>query len=213
METKILACATLKNELNFLLEKHQLDYETIWIESGLHNRPEKLHERLETELTKIENCNRLLVAFGKCENALENLPKGPYELIYPRVEDCISLFFGSDAARNAYGKEHLAIYLTQGWMEGEANLISEYQHMLDKYDKETADDVMAMMYAQYKELALLDTKVTDINELWEETDCVEEFTKLKRAVVPASLGYLEQLLTGPWTEAKFQVVPASESKF
>ncbi len=213
MKTKILACATLKNELTFLCEKHALSYETIWIESGLHNRPKKLHERLQEELDQMKDCDRLLLAFGNCGNAVENLKKGSYELIYPRVDDCISLFFGSDEARNDYARVHKAIYMTQGWLDGESNIISEYQHMLEKYDKETADGVLEMMYGHYEELALLDTKVTDIDELWEETKSVEEFTKLQRRVVPATLSYLEQLLVGPWHEPEFHIIPASVSSF
>ncbi len=213
MKTVILACATLKNELSYLCEKHQLDYETVWIESGLHNRPQKLHERLQTELDQMENCGRILAAFGNCGNARENLRKGPYEIICPRVDDCISLFFGSDEERNAYGRTHRAIYMTQGWMDGESNVISEYQHLLEKYDKETADSIIEMMYGHYEELALLDTKVTDIGQLWQETDCVEEFTHLHRRIVPATLTYLEQLLTGPWDESNFLIIPAEASRF
>ncbi len=213
MNTKILACATLKNELSFLCEKHQLSFETIWIESGLHNRPKKLHERLQEELNKIGNCDRLLLAFGNCGNAVENLQKGPYELICPKVDDCISLFFGSDESRNAYGRKHKSIYMTQGWMDGESNLVTEYQHMLEKYDKETADSIIEMMYGHYEELALLDTRITDIKELWDETGVVEEFTKLKRRIVPGTLSYLEQLLTGPWKEDQFHVIPKSETRF
>ncbi len=213
MKTKILACATLKNELNALCEKHQLSYETVWIESGMHNHPEKLRERIVQKLLEIRDCDRLLLAFGNCGNALEHLRKGPYELIFPKADDCISMFFGSNAARNAYGREHRAVYMTQGWMDGESNIITEYQQLLERYDKETADSVIDMMYGHYEELALLDTKVTDIRQLWEETAPVEEFAKLKRNVVPASLSYLEQLLTGPWDEEKFRIIPASVSSF
>ncbi|MCC8138930.1 MAG: DUF1638 domain-containing protein [Lachnospiraceae bacterium] len=205
MQTKLLACATLKNELEFLCQRMHISYETIWIESGLHNRPELLHKRIQTELDQITDCDRLLVAFGNCGNALTDLQKGDYEMIIPRVDDCISLFFGSDAVRNAYGREHASIYLTQGWMDGESNIVAEYQHMLDKYGQETADSIIKMMYGHYKELALLDTGVTDIQCLVDETAKVEDIVHLTRRVVPVGLGYLERLLTGPWSEEEFRI--------
>lgn len=91
MRTKLLACATLKNELEFLCQRMHISYETIWIESGLHNRPELLHKRIQAELDQIKDCDRLLVAFGNCGNALTDLQKGDYEMIIPKVEDIVHL--------------------------------------------------------------------------------------------------------------------------
>lgn len=213
MTTKILACETLRSEIEMIIAQKQLNSEVIWLESGLHNVPEKLHERLQHELDSITDCDRLLLGFGRCGNSVLGLRTGNYETIFPRVEDCISLFFGSDDARNTYGREHAAIYMTEGWLRGESNIVSEYNHLYQKYDRETTESIIEMMYGHYRELALLDTGVYPIDRLYDETAVAENIIGLKRVCVPASLSYLEQLLTGPWDEEKFcRIAPYSEIK-
>ena len=44
LKTAILACKTLRHEIEKACEKYNIDYPIHWIESGLHNYPEKLHK-------------------------------------------------------------------------------------------------------------------------------------------------------------------------
>lgn len=206
MNTKLIACKTLGDELRLVMGRLHLDYEIVWIESGLHNTPNKLNKRLQEELDSI-SCDRLLTAFGRCGSSLQGLIAGDYEWIIPRVDDCISLLFGSDAAREEYGRQNAAIFLTEGWMRGERNIWVEYQHAVEKYGEETAQDISEMMYGHYRELALLDTGAFPIEKLWNETVCIEEKISLKRKITPATLTYIEKLLTGPWTEEEFYIFP------
>ncbi len=208
MRIKVLACETLRDEIESIMQKHNLDYEVIWLESGLHNTPKKLFECMQKKLDAITECDRLLMVIGRCGNSVLNLMTGVYETVMPRVDDCISLFFGSDKARNDYGREHAAIYMTEGWLRGESNIVSEYDHMLEKYDEETARDIIEMMYGHYKELALLDTGVYPIDRLYEKTEMVENITGLKRECVSVKLDYLEQLFIGPLDTEKFWIFPA-----
>lgn len=147
------------------------------------------------------------LAIGRCGNSVLNLMTGDYETVMPKVEDCISLFFGSDKARNDYGCEHASIYMTKGWLRGESNIISEYNHMLEEYDEETAKDIIEMMYGHYKELTLLDTGVYPIDNLFEETGTVEKIIGLKRVCLSVKIDYLGQLFTGPLVDEKFWIFP------
>lgn len=208
MKIKVLACETLRDEIESVMKKSNLDYEVIWLESGLHNTPKRLHKCIQEKLDSITECDRLLMAIGRCGNSVLDLVTGDYETVMPKVEDCISLFFGSDKVRNDYGREHAAIYMTEGWLRGESNIISEYDRMLKRYDEETAKDIIEMMYGNYKELALLDTGVYPIDRFYEKTEAVENIIGLKRVCVSAKLDYLEQLFTGPLDPEKFWVFPA-----
>ena len=207
MKVKVLACETLRDEIESIIQKNKLDFEIIWLESGLHNTPKKLHKCIQEKLDSVTGCDRLLMALGRCGNSVLDLMTGDYETIMPKVEDCISLFFGSDKARNDYGREHAAIYMTEGWLRGESNIISEYNHMLEKYGEDTARDIIEMMYGHYRELALLDTGVYPIECLFEETEAVEKIIGLKRACVSAKIDYLEQLFLDPMDTEKFWIFP------
>ena len=60
MKTAILACKTLRHEIEKACEKHNIDYPIHWIESGLHNYPEKLHKYIQDELDNMQDYDRVI---------------------------------------------------------------------------------------------------------------------------------------------------------
>lgn len=210
-ETKILACETLKAELMRVMREENCDYPIIWIESGLHDVPKKLHRRLQEEIDKVTDCSRLILFFGRCGNAVEGLRAGDFEMIVPKLADCISLLWGSDEERNKFGTENAAYYLTEGWMRGERNIWVTYVQMVEKYGQETADEIAGIMYNHYRTLALLDSGTEPIEHLYEETEPIEEKLHLKRRIVPVRLDLLHTLLKGPWDEKYFDIVEPGDT--
>lgn len=213
MRTVIVACKTLEDELNYAMKKTGVDYPVYWIESGLHNVPKKLNKRIVEILDSLE-ADRVLMALGFCGNAVQNIIPKDFELIIPRVDDCISLLIGSQRDRAKVSEEHAAYFLTEGWMRGERNLWVEYQYTVDKYGKEEAESIAKMMYGHYRTLGLLDTGVNPIEPLIKSTKIISETLKLEQKVIPASVTYLELLLTGPWKGDKFIIKePGKEVAF
>lgn len=212
MRIKILACKTLEAEINRVLhEENEEDIPVVWIESGLHNYPKKLHARLQEEIDKITDCDRLLLFFGHCGDSVNGLVSGDFEMVIPKFSDCISLLMGSDERRNAYGRENAAYYLTEGWMRGERNLWVEYQYTVDKYGEEQAKEITEMMYAHYRTLALLDTGTEPIDKLYQETEGIEKMLGMKRQIVPASVDRLRELLRGTLNPQYYDIVKPGET--
>ena len=216
MKTMILACQTLEDELLYTMKQSNINYEIMWIESSLHNVPQKLHSQMQEciqEIAKNKSCDRLLVAMGKCGNAIDKIVNGPFEMIIPKVDDCISLLFGSDEKRNNYTNEHSAYYLTQGWMRGKCNILAEYEYSIKKYGQETADVIAEMMYGHYKQLALLDNGINSIDTLYRMTEPIEKNLNLKRCVVPVTVNYLVRLLNGPWDQEHFFKIAPNDTLY
>lgn len=209
MRTVIIACKTLEDELNYAIKNTGIDYPIEWIESGLHNIPKNLNNYLQNILNDIK-ADRALVTMGFCGNSLIGIQTGAFELIVPRVDDCISLLIGSPKKRAQITNEHAAYFLTEGWMRGERNIWNEYTYSVDKYGEEIAKSIFDMMYAHYRTLGLLDSGVSSMQPLLESTKKIADTLKLEQKIIPASVSYIEQLITGPWTEDKF-VVKASNS--
>ncbi len=207
MRTVIIACETLKEELMSLFDELEPDADVRWIESGLHNYPQKLHDRLQAAIDGVTDCGQLILLFGRCGNAVSDLKAGNFEMIIPKVDDCISLLMGSDERRQEYSKKNAAYYLTKGWLRGERNLWTEYTYSVEKYGEEIAKDIAKTMFCNYRTLALLDTGVCSVENLMEETLIIEETLNLKRTIVPATLSYMRELLTGPWDDTRYEVVP------
>lgn len=212
MRTKILACRTLESEISRVLrEENHETIPVIWIESGLHNFPKKLHVRLQEEIDKVTDCDRLLLFFGHCGDAVDGLKSGNFEMVIPKFSDCISLLMGSDERRNAYGRENAAYYLTEGWMRGERNLWVEYQYTVNKYGEEQAKEIAEMMYGHYRTLALLDTGTEPIDQLYDETEEIEKTLNMKRQIVPATVDRLRELLRDSPDPDFFDVVKPGET--
>lgn len=204
MKTAIVACRTLEDELNFAINKTGTTYPVEWIESGLHNTPKKLKARL-SELLYGMNVERVLLVMGFCGNSIQGIKTGNFELIVPRVDDCISLLIGSLKERNDVSRKHAAYFLTDGWMRGERNIWVEYQYAVHKYGENEAKNIADLMYGHYRTLGILDAGVNPINPLIESTKIIADTLNLEQKVIPASVSYIGQLLTGPWPEDKFIV--------
>ena len=211
----MIACETLKSEIEYAAAKHGVNRRIVWLEHLLHNVPDKLRAALQQAIEDVTGADRVLLGYGNCGNAVQGLVSGDFELIVPRIDDCISLMLGSQSYRERYSREHRAFYLTDGFLRGEHTMESEYADLVEDYGREEADEVMGMMYAHYETMAYLDTKLYDIDELMERTRPLCDIIETKQVVEPAVLSYVEQLVCGPWPDELFvrvgphEEVPAS----
>jgi hypothetical protein len=174
-----------------------------WIESGLHNFPDKLRSAIQ-EILDATDADRVLLAMGFCGNALDQLETRNFELIFPKADDCITFLIGSFDERKRYERTY---FLTKGWLEGERNIYEEYKHTMDKYGKEIGKTIMDMMLKHYKYLGILDTGAYEYEALISESRPIADELGLDIREIPATDAFLKQLLTGPWTADRFSVVP------
>lgn len=201
MGAVIIACNTIKDEVNKVIEEEGIDYPVIWIESGLHNFPDKLREKLQEQINKISNVENIILAYGYCGNALLGVYSDNAKLIIPRVDDCISLLLGSYQKREALSNELGSYFLTRGWIENEQNIIKEYERSLDRYGEEQADRVMKIMLEHYKRLILIDTGAYSLDDkCFEKSFALAKRMGLRYQIEPGSLNLLKKLLTGPWDD-------------
>lgn len=203
MKTVVVACETIKNELLQAMDNAGKDYQILWIESGLHIVPQNLHKRLQDLLNHLQGVDRVLLAMGVCGNAIVGLNAEHFQIIVPRVDDCITLLLGSMEKRKKISQEYSAYFLTQGWLNGERNILVEYQYMVEKYGEKTAKEIGVLMYKHYRTLMLLDTGTDSMAKLKEETALFAETFGWEQKTISGTLNYLERLLKGPWDESHF----------
>lgn len=208
MKTVIICCKTIEHELTLAAARTGASYPVIWIESGLHNVPSKLNARLRQELEQLpKDVERVLLGFGYCGNSLIGLETGAYEMILPRVDDCITLMLGSYRRRLQITKEEGTYFLTEGWLRGERNIWEEYLHARGRYGEKRARQIFSSMLAHYSRLAIVDTGACDLERLLPTTEMIATELGLRHQVLPGSLSLLEALLTGPWDGPAFLTVP------
>ncbi len=80
MKTVILACNTIRDELEKSASAADCRHPFIWIESGLHLVPDSLRKRVQEELDRISGVERVLLGFGFCGNAVAGLETRDFQL-------------------------------------------------------------------------------------------------------------------------------------
>lgn len=212
MEEKIciVACETIRDEFQKVKEEVDCRYPVIWLPSGLHNTPDKLHEKLQETIKSVSDCDKILFAMGYCGNSIAGLKTENAELIFPRVDDCISLMLGSVTQRKEVCSGCGTYFLTKGWLDGEKNLWAEYLYTVEKYGKKRAKRIMSVMLHNYERLGVLDTGAYCIEEILPETKKIAAELELRHEVLPGSDSYIRRLLTGPWEEKQFLLVKPGE---
>jgi hypothetical protein len=207
VKTIILACNTIRDELEKAALAADCHHPFIWIESGLHLVPDALRKRVQQELDGISGVERVLLGFGFCGNAVVGLDTKDFQLIAPRVDDCITWLLGSKENRDRCGKEGGVYFLTKGWLEGEVNIWKEYQATLARFGPERTDRIYRHMLAHYRFLGLIDTGAYDLEGLLPQVRDIAATLKLDTKILLGSDLYLKRFLTGPWDTRDFLIVP------
>ena len=207
MKPVSIACKTIENELLAAMEQVDCHFPVLWLESGLHNWPDKLRNRIQELLDQCQGCDTVLLAMSFCGNSVVGLKTHNFQLVIPRSDDCITLLLGSLARRQ---EAKATYFLTEGWLKGELNLWKEYQNCLAKYGEKRGKRIFSALLAHYKNLALVDTGCFDREVLEKQVQEIAAVLGLEYICLDGTLDHLKQLLTGPWTENRFvQVAPHS----
>ena len=207
MKTIILACNTIRGEVEEAVAKTGCPHDIIWIESGLHLVPDSLRKRMQEALNEIKEVSRVLLAFGFCGNAVVGLTTGDYKLVIPKVDDCITLLLGSKENRENCTRQGGVYFLTKGWLEGEANIWKEYQTVLDRFGSERTQLIFKKIFAYYKFLGLIDTGAYDLPGLVPHAREIATTLELQLVTIEGTDRYLRHLLSGPWDDESFVVIP------
>ena len=212
MNTVIIACRTLEDEIELAKKNTGCDCPVIYIESGLHERPMNLTKALREVFEGIDpGVERVLMALGQCGNGLTGLTAGSFELILPKVDDCLSLLIGSNSEKTRINLQDKAFFLTMGWLKGESTIMSQYKHSVEKFGEDVALSIMEMMYEHYETMGLIDTGAAPIEQLWNEAEEITTLLGLKRKIYKGTISYIEELLTGPWPSERFIIKKPGEA--
>jgi len=209
MDTVVIGCRTLENELRQAMEESGCSYDIKWFQSGLHDVPKKLHVALQELIDEAQRDGyvRALLSMGYCGNSLAGLQTGELTLIIPRVDDCISFLLGSYKNRAELAKKDPSYFMTEGWLKGERNIWREYEYAINKYGEETGKEIFDMMFGHYHSLAMLDTKSYDLTQTLKESERIAKALNLEHKVIPGTISYVKKLMTGPWDNEDFVTIP------
>jgi len=206
----IVACQTVQEELRLAIKQTGVNYPVIYIESGLHNQPGSLRREIQETIDRIDNVTTILLVFGYCGNSLLGVKSSKFKMVLPRVDDCIALLLGSGDVRKKISREIGTYFLTKGWLDGESNLLQEYQRCIVLYGEQRATRIMQTMLKHYGRFMVIDTGAYPVESI---TASTQEFAKKhnkRHEVAPGCLRLFHKLLLGQWDEEFIILEPGQE---
>ena len=205
MKQLLIACETIRNEVELALKNQAVEIETVWMVNTLHDSPERLRDALQIEINKAEeDYDELIFAYGFCGNGLLGLKSEKATLIIPKYGDCIDILLCE--TENLERIRTNTYFLTEGWLKGENTLDIEYERNLKKYGEKRAKWINDKMFNHYKDLMLIDTGAFDVAAALPRVNHIGELIGLDVIIGKACITPLEKLITGQWDE-NFCVIP------
>ena len=194
----IIACSMMEDELNALLKDIHTNTSVLWLDRGYHNTPEKLRDKLQELILTLQDQDEILLAFGLCGNGTAGLYSPHTALILPKFDDCLNMLLCRFPRTTRAMAKPGTIYMTRGWTLDQEGIIQQYEEMGKRYDDETREAVMEMMYEHYNSITLIDTGCYEMEPVQNYAKEVCELLDFSIEKEPGSIQILRELITGQW---------------
>ena len=173
-------------------------------------RPGKGPSDLRMEELSIPPAGDIILALGFCGKGLQGLVSQTSPMVFPRVDDCISLFLNNGCAREEIQRDAHAFYFTRGWLCHNNPMVDSYLKAMERFGPEKAHQLLKATMAAYQRITLIDTGAYDLAGSQLETEALAKDLKLEHTVVPGSVQLLERLFAGPW-DSEIVLIPPGKT--
>jgi len=196
MRNVIIACETVKDELELAMKQTSCNYPVVWINSEFHIDPNLLRTKLQEEIDNVKDADNILLVYGCCGNAVIGLKASTADLVFPRTDDCISMVLCQPNQK--FERKKATYFLTKGWIESPKSLIKEYQNAIKRYGEKKTKRIFQVMLKHYNYLMLIDTGAYNIDEYYDKASHIAQITDLNLFVEKGGIWLIKKLLTGPY---------------
>lgn len=189
----LLACGMQQDETERLREQYHLTYPVIYLERGMHERPEELHQRLQDLINENQDHDAILLTYGLCGRATEGLRSPHTRLVMPRFHDCIHQLLENNVDKHT-------LYLTRAWTLDEKSIQGQIQGICASYEPWQAREIISAIYGGYERIAVIDTDSYDTEPILAATRQTAAHLGMETCLVPSPCHVLRKLLTGEWDD-------------
>ena len=200
MKRILFGCGIVQKELEDAVKRYGIDdLDIFWFEGGLHNNPQTLRDALQEKIDATTDYDEIILGYGLCGNALLGISATNCDILYPKTDDCISALMCENCRMSELRRN--SFFTSRGWLSenAEDQYTADYNRMVEKFDEETAKELMDDIYAAYKNLVYMQTE-----EVISEEDMAKAKEKasvmgLELVFEPATITLYEKLIRGDET--------------
>lgn len=163
MKIGVIACDIMKRELDRVLRQFPEVTEVIYQGSGLHVHPADLKQKIKERIEPIKSeVDVIFLGYGFCQSLKGIEEEFDLPVVFPQVDDCISILFTPERREEEIEKEAGTWFMTPGWAEAGAEMIFKGLQT-DRLKKLGIDplEVAKELFTAYKQGIYIDTGVGD----------------------------------------------------
>jgi len=203
---RLIACPAVLGEL---ADGALSDVDCRHLEAQLHVSPERLKAALRAAVADADRPGAtIVIGYGLCSNAVLGLKTQHATLVVPRVDDCIAMMLGSNAAFAAESaKAPGTYYVAKAYLEECDTILSDHEKLIEKRGAERAEKMMRLLLAHYTRIALIDTGRYDLAPYRARVAEFAERFDLAVEELPGTTRILDELVAGEGGD-DFVVAPA-----
>jgi hypothetical protein len=218
----VIACPSLRPELELVAEKTGADVSCRYLEMALHNRSTgALHDALQNAIDTTSSCDAIAIGYGLCNRGIVGIAARDIPLVIPRAHDCIGLLLGSTRYLEELDREPGTYFQSAGWLQaardagdqGELtfgpNSNANFERLAARYGDEAARylvEELETFLMHYKRLAYVATPLAETAALAAEARSIAAAQGLQYHTLQGDTGWLQRVLTGPWPDEEFLIV-------
>jgi len=223
LRLRVIACSSLKPELELLAATAKTEITVRHLEMGLHQRSAAaLREALQSEIDEAD-ADAVAIGYGLCNRGVVGLEARSVPVVLPRAHDCIAMLLGT-ARYLAQLEERPGTYFqSAGWLENAEASIRQpeftfgpnsnvtRERLIERYGEDNADYLLGQFYTftlHYERLAYIATGASLRWEAAARATAVKHKWKFVR--LEGDLGWLKRLVDGEWAGEEFLTLRPGE---
>ncbi len=235
---KFIGCEIVYREACYLAATGVNHVDVEFLQKGLHDlETANMVTRIQQAIDAVDpdaGYEAIILGYARCNDGLAGITARSIPLVLPRAHDCITLFFGSNAAYREYFDEHPGTYyMTTGWSErndaidgdltepaygmagvmDKLGLSDSYEQMVEKYGEENAKyiaETVGDWTNNYSRMLYLEMGVCDESSFIDDARKIAEDRHWEFEQRKGGMGLLERLFAGAWNEDFLIVQPGQK---
>ena len=210
MSEIIIACRMIEKEIESARAKTKNNSDVIYLDRGLHEYPDNLRRNIQESILSVSaEIDYILLAYGLCGNAMQDIYSPYSTIVIPRFHDCIHMMlFTEDNPCPRTCPD--CLYYTDGWFDSDNTLLRQYENFAEKKGEQKAKRAYTLMLKNYKDVRLINTGENYSPSTIAGAKMTSALFDLELKEVKGSTTILEQLFSHKW-DNNFLICPPGEA--
>lgn len=222
--TAIILCEVLEREIEHFAADADHIAAIIRLEQGLHNEPDKLRERVQAAVDRLEtetDATAIVLGYGLCSRGTQGVRTRRCPLVIPRAHDCITLLLGDRNRYKEYVAKHPGTYwYSPGWIKHHLPpgpqryevMAAEYREKFGEDNAEFLIQTEAQWHANYERATYVDVEgIGGTEEDVRLTQQCADWLGWRFDQQSGDANLLRDLVFGPWDTDRFLTVQPGET--